>query len=170
MLAQWKIFFFGPEHDEHIVHLPPDWGKGYNYKGNQFVHHTSLHHFETAFFNLVRHQKIVLFGVILFFIGALFFDWHLTLVIFFSTATIIYFLGFLFDAFVVYRTFRFRPEIHVLPSEMEAIHDYEWPTYTIFCPLYKEWQVVPQFMDAMQKLDGENLLYFKEYGITWIQK
>lgn len=153
MLAQWKIFFFGPEHDEHIVHLPPDWGKGYNYKRNQFVHHTNLHHFETAFFNLVRHQKIVLSGLVVLLIGALFFDWHLTLIIFFSISTIIYFLGFLFDAFVVYRTFRLRPEIHVLPTEIEAIHDWEWPTYTIFCPLYKEWQVVPQFMEAMKKLD-----------------
>ncbi len=25
--------------------------------------------------------------------------------------------------------------------------------YTIFCPLYKEWQVVPQFIKAMSNLD-----------------
>jgi cellulose synthase/poly-beta-1,6-N-acetylglucosamine synthase-like glycosyltransferase len=28
-----------------------------------------------------------------------------------------------------------------------------WPTYTVLCPLYKEWQVVPQFISAMTKLD-----------------
>ncbi len=36
---------------------------------------------------------------------------------------------------------------------MHALQDAEWPPYTILCPLYREAQVVPQFVKAMKALD-----------------
>jgi cellulose synthase/poly-beta-1,6-N-acetylglucosamine synthase-like glycosyltransferase len=33
------------------------------------------------------------------------------------------------------------------------LKDANWPAYTVLCPLYREAAVVPQFVDAMQKLD-----------------
>ena len=150
---KFKSFVSGPGHDPRVVPLPIERGYGYTFNGNEFVHHTKLHYSETAFFNLVRHQKIVLFALLSLFVLALVLNWHLSLVIFLSTSTIIYFLGFLFDAYVVYRTFRYRPEVKVLREEMDVVSENTWPSYTIFCPLYKEWQVVPQFVTAMQELD-----------------
>ncbi len=138
-----------------MVHLSPVDGKGqgFTHKGNEFVHHTDLHYSETAFYNLLHNQKVVLISVVAILLSAFIADWHLTLIVFLSSLTVLYFLGLLFDGFIVYRTFRIKPEIVIDTEEMASRPDDFWPTYTIFCPLYKEWQVVPQFVEAMQKID-----------------
>lgn len=155
ILQQIKTFIAGPEHDKHIMHLDTSLGKGrgFTYKGNEFVHHSELHHFETAFYNLIRRQKFVLGIIIIFLVVAIIINWHVFLIVLFSLLTGLYFLDLLFNAYVIYRTFRYKPELKVSQEEITAAEATEWPTYTIFCPLYKEWQVVPQFAVAMQKLD-----------------
>jgi len=85
--------------------------------------------------------------------GAFYFNWHATLVAVFSALTVIYFLDFLFNAFIIYRSFSVRPEIKVSPEELRALSDDELPTYTIFCPLYREWHILPQFVEAISKLE-----------------
>ncbi len=128
-------------------------GKGFFYKNKEFVHHSNLHHTQTALYNLLSSQKI--FIVLLVGILAIGFiiDWHATLVAIIATLTIVYFLDLLFNAFLIYRSFAKNPEIAVSGQELSALSDAALPTYTIFCPLYKEWQVVPQFVSAMQALD-----------------
>ena len=126
---------------------------GFHYKGNAFIHHANLHINESAFFNLLRHQKIIL-GVC----GALlalsfFINWQTTAIALFAVMTGLYFLDLLFSAFIIFRSYKVLPEIHISDERVAMLADEDCPTYTIFCPLYKEWQVVPQFVDAMQKVD-----------------
>lgn len=138
-----------------LVYLSDSQGRreGFSYKGNHFVHHSELHHHETAFFNLLRHQKLFL-ALVAIFLGLVFLiNWHMSLIVLFSLLTVLYFMDLLFNAFITYRTFRVRPEIAVTQEEIATREQQAWPRYTIFCPLYKEWQVVPQFVDAMQKLE-----------------
>lgn len=150
----WQ-YILGPEHDKHMMSLPADKKhyEGFMYKGKEFIHHSELHHFETAFFNLIRRQKIFLISFVIFIVLVFIIDWHQSLVALFSVLTAIYFFDFLFSAFITYRTFHTHPEIKVSEEELHAFDKDTWPTYTIFCPLYKEWQVVPQFTEAMRKLD-----------------
>lgn len=64
-------------------------------------------------------------------------------------------LFYLFDMFftacLIYRGFIKAPEIAISSSDIGNIH--VWPTYTILCPLYKEWNVLSQFITAMNDLE-----------------
>ncbi len=147
--------FFGKKKtvkDVEIYSLQKEEGSFFH-KGRKFVHHGNFESIETAFYNLVASQKLI-FTLIAALIGAAFYiNWHLALVAAFSTLTIIYFIDFLFNAFIIYRSFSIRPEIIVTEEEISKISESSWPSYTIFCPLYREWHVLPQFVEAISKLD-----------------
>jgi len=64
-----------------------------------------------------------------------------------------YFLNLILNASMALRTFRNSPEEHISDDIVHALKDADWPMYTILCPLYREAQVVPQFVQAMQALD-----------------
>lgn len=128
-------------------------GKGFNYKDKEFIHHSDLHHSETAFYNLLYFQKVFLIGFVGLYILFLVINWHMTIVATLSIITIVYFIDFLFNAYLIFKTFNESPEIKVSKREISLVQDDELPIYTIFCPLYKEWQVVPQFAKAMGDLD-----------------
>ena len=67
--------------------------------------------------------------------------------------TFMYFVDLCFSAYLIYRSFSKNPEIQISDRELASLKDSSLPMYTIFCPLYKEWQVVPQFVAAMEKMD-----------------
>src|SRR6266851_4335703 len=70
-----------------------------------------------------------------------------------ATVTILYFLNLIINFSLATRAFRNPPEEHISDDIVNALKDAEWPEYTILCPLYKEAQVVPQFVKAMSALD-----------------
>lgn len=45
------------------------------------------------------------------------------------------------------------PEEQIPDEVIRAIHSKYWPVYTVLCPLYKEVEIVPQFVKAMQAMD-----------------
>ncbi len=129
-----------------------DKGMGFNYKGKEFIHHSELSENQTAFHRLSRWQVIVLFLLLVSISAGLALNWHLGIVIFVSVLTVLYFGDLLFNLLLVSKSFTKDNEITVSSAEIAWYHD-EWPIYTVFCPLYKEWQVVPQFVEAISKLD-----------------
>ncbi len=70
-----------------------------------------------------------------------------------TAVTIVYFVNLLINFSLATRAFRNPPEEHISDDIIKALKDAEWPEYTILCPLYKEAQVVPQFVQAMMALD-----------------
>jgi len=70
-----------------------------------------------------------------------------------AVVTTLYFLNLLINFNLATRAFRNPPEEHISDDIVNALKDAEWPEYTILCPLYKEAQVVPQFVQAMRALD-----------------
>lgn len=149
-----RRLIYGPGHNPHMSPIMSNTRQtGFRYKGNEFIHHADLHITESAFFNLLRHQKIFLgvcFGLLAF---ALYLNWQVTAIALFGVMTVLYFFDLLFSAFIVFQSYKVLPEIHISEEEVAGLRDEDCPTYTIFCPLYKEWQVAPQFIEAMQKLD-----------------
>lgn len=127
--------------------------RGFHYKGKEFIHHSSLHHSESAFYSLATGQKIFLFLISILLILCFALNWHDTLVLFVSVITFLYFSDLLFNLFLIYRSFSKSPAIKVTDEEIAAAHPSDWKGYTIFCPLYKEWEVIPQFVTAMSRLD-----------------
>jgi glycosyltransferase XagB len=126
--------------------------KGFRYKGAEFVHHADLGHEETALKRFGGRQIEYILGFALLYTVFLFLNWHATLVLTLGTLTVLYFADLMFNLYMIIRSFRHSPEIVVSDEEVDADRRV-WPKYTVFCPLYKEWQVIPQFVKAMSQLD-----------------
>lgn len=125
---------------------------GFHYRGNKFMHYSALHVKESAFFRLSTSQKlacIVLLEAII--LACIFIGWHATLVGVLAFITAFYVIDLIVSIFLVYRSFVNDPDIKI--SEKSVSQMREWPTYTIYCPLYKEAEVVPQFIRAIESLD-----------------
>lgn len=153
ILRKIKSIFIREEIKPFSRKLTKEKGRGFYYKGKEFVHHSNLHETELALHRFSGLQIVVLL-LLLEIIGFGFlFNWHLTIVILISVLTFIYFADLLFNLFLVYRSFTKPAEIKVEKSEIEFQMEREWPKYTVFCPLYKEYKVLSQFIDAMKALD-----------------
>lgn len=143
--------------DKHLVKFTKKetakHGRGFYYKGQRFVHHSNLEPHETALHRVLDHQKSTVAVLLYIATAAFIINWHATFVIFIVILTLVYFFDLLFNLFLIIRSFNKMPELKVKDSEIEAIADKDWPTYTIFCPLYKEWEVLPQFITAMNRMD-----------------
>lgn len=139
------------------LYFPPDLehqkGKGFVYRDKEFVHHSSLHHGESALESLVLPQRIFFFGLASVLILGLVIDWHTTLILLLGSLIVLYFSDLLFTIFLTYRSFSKSPEIHIPKQDIARISKETLPLYTIFCPLYKEAEVMPQFLKAMNELD-----------------
>lgn len=125
-------------------------GKGFLYLGQEYVHHTDLSFGQSAFKRLTPLQKVISLALILLTVFGIVLNWHATFVFAISFLTILYFTDLLFNLFLVYRSYFREPEISIDEKEFDRKN---WPMYTILCPLYKEWEVLPQFTEAMKELD-----------------
>lgn len=79
------------------------------------------------------------------------FSWHGALVLLISILTVLYFMDLAFNLSIIFTSSMSPTEI-VVPKD-ELVARKSWPRYTIFCPLYKEADVLPQFVKAMEDLD-----------------
>jgi cellulose synthase/poly-beta-1,6-N-acetylglucosamine synthase-like glycosyltransferase len=128
-------------------------GEGFHARGAEYIHHTNLELKESAFARMTRLQHLALATLISLVILGLALNWHTALIAIVTILTVIYFSDLLFNFFLIYRSFFREPELEVSDEDYATIKKNEWPTYTVLCPLYKEWQVLPQFTKAMSQLD-----------------
>lgn len=121
------------------------------YGGKTYHPHTRLALDQMAIYRMNRRQVLYV-GVIAGVLGLGFIiRWHAALVGVVSVVTTLYFLDLVFSLYLVARSFM-RPLTYAVDSTHLSKRT-EWPSYSILCPLYKEWQVLPQFCQAMQLLD-----------------
>ena len=107
----------------------------------------------SAFRTLDGYQKFF-YSALLFLLGwALWIDWHATVYVLIAMITVFYLCHFLFMLFLVVKSFLKEHEIVIAAQEVADLSDASLPIYTIFCPLYKEWQVLPQFLAAINRLN-----------------
>src|SRR5205809_5749590 len=128
-------------------------GRGFHYKGQEYIHYSPLHPHEMAFHRLAGAHIIILYFLLIDFFLALIINWHVTLIIFVALLTILYFADLLFNLFLITQSFWKPAEIVISEQEIKKIPDTGLPAYTVFCPLYKEWQVISQFVTSFIKLD-----------------
>lgn len=152
-LEHLLTFFSRPQITAFTYFRTQEKGKGFFYKGKEFVHHSDLYLNQTAFHRLSASQ-IVIIGIAIALVEVgLYLNWHTTLIIGIACLTFLYFADLLFNLFLVCRSFSQSSEIQITPRELLTVDSADWPAYTVFCPLYKEWQVLPQFVKAMSALD-----------------
>lgn len=147
----------------------------FKYKGVTFNPQTNLQISETAIYRVTTWQKTILVCLTFLSVGSFFINWHFSIVVAFSILTILYFSDLLFNLFLIFRSFFTEPIISVSKREINQSSENLWPTYTILCPLYKEWEMLPQFVKAISELDYPKkklqvLLLLEEDDITTINK
>lgn len=131
----------------------PARGEGFHFKGLSFIPHTKLNLTKSAFYRLNDQEFIFISGILLIFMTGLIINWHFTLTALVAILTLIYFSDILFNLILIYRGFAKPPEIQTGRKLLAAESKKDWPLYTILCPLYHEWKVLPQFVSAVSKLD-----------------
>ena len=80
-------------------------------------------------------------------------NWKVTLAWTISMITLGYMSHLVLDVILAIGAIRNPGEEHIDEAMIEALKDADWPPYTILCPLYKEAQVVPQFVKSMRAID-----------------
>ncbi len=150
-------------------------GYGFHHKGQKFIFHNNLPIKETAYFRLSNGQVAFFVSILILLVIAAFVNWFQTIMIIIALLSFHYLLDLFFNLFLIFRAFHHKPETTFTENEHLSIDENELPLYTIFCPLYKEWQVLPQFVGAMNNFNYpkeklEILLLLEENDKVTIEK
>lgn len=137
------VLFDDQEQEKH--------GSGFHFRGESYVLHTDLEPEKLAVYRATPFQLLVMTVIVALAALGFLWHWHTALVVVVTVVTMLYFTDLLFSFYLIYRSFFKQVEVKVKRSELAMIR--EWPSYTVFCPLYKEWEVLPQFVRAMSRLD-----------------
>lgn len=128
-------------------------GNQFYHKGVKYEPHSTLSLDQSAFRPMKKENIFLFFSVLYLYSVLLFINWQLTLVATVTGLSLLYFADLLFNLFLIIRSFAKSPEISISQEELQKAKEREWPSYTVLCPLYKEWEVLPQFITAMSALD-----------------
>jgi cellulose synthase/poly-beta-1,6-N-acetylglucosamine synthase-like glycosyltransferase/transposase len=121
--------------------------------GQEFRTFAPFRHALSASKTLTRKQAVVLSILTLGCgLGLLFYGMKLVVVII-AMITLLYFSSLLLDFLLTMLALSQSTEEQIDDAIVHALADADWPQYTILCPLYREAEVVPQFVQAMQALD-----------------
>ncbi len=121
------------------------------WKSKRFKPYTNLRLENSAIKTISSGQLVMGAIVVLMIINLFLLNWKLTLIGIMCFITVIYFADLLFNLLLIAFSLKKTPEIRIPDEEIKK--DRVWPMYTIICPLYKEWEVIPQFAKAMSNLD-----------------
>lgn len=127
-------------------------GAGIAHKGARFTTHTTLPIYKSAFQTFLNWQvafaalllEIILFGILI--------NPLATVITIVGILSGIYFIDVLFNLFVVLKSLKNPPEMTFSEEEIASLDESSLPIYTILCPLYKEANVIPSFIDSISKL------------------
>jgi cellulose synthase/poly-beta-1,6-N-acetylglucosamine synthase-like glycosyltransferase len=132
---------------------PNQAGNGIAHKGKNIITHSSLPINRSAFQRLNLWQRIVGLCLILLLILALIADWQGVLLWGVVVMSVIYLLDLVLMFFVVLAGLTKSSEITFEKQQLTDLNEENLPMYTILCPLYKEAEVIDQFVDAMLDID-----------------
>ena len=121
--------------------------------GKEFRPFAPFRYALSAYRTLTRGQVVVLSAIMLGFgIGLLFYGMKLVTVII-AVITLMYLSSLLLDFLLIMRALNRPTGEQIDDATVYMLASAEWPRYTILCPLYREAEVVPQFVQAIQALD-----------------
>lgn len=121
--------------------------------GKKYITHTTLPKALSAIKTISFFQLTALLSIVTVFLIGIFLSPLLTLQISISLLSFIYFIDLAVYGIVNVLPLHTKEEILVSKRKVESLNDYELPIYSILCPLYKEADIVPQFIEAISELD-----------------
>ena len=107
----------------------------------------------SALQTITRKQVAVVASLALCWAALMVVNWKITLAWTISMITLGYMTHLVLDVILAIGAIRNPGEEHIDQAIIDALKDADWPPYTILCPLYKEAQVVPQFVKSMRAID-----------------
>ncbi|NTW15054.1 MAG: glycosyltransferase [Candidatus Moranbacteria bacterium] len=128
-------------------------GAGVAHGAKRFVTHTTLHHTLSALETFAPWQWSVVALLSLVMLGGLLVAPLATGVSVLALLSVLYFGDTLFQLFLVLRSLKTPPELSFSDAELLSIPEEELPTYSVLCPLYREANMLPTFVEAMDALD-----------------
>lgn len=140
----------------HILEIVPDLkmiGAGVAFRKKRFITHTTLKQGTSAIKTFTLSQKIFIFAIIFIVTFGFIINAMTTAIIVTGILSLIYFIDVLFNFYLVSKSLKHSPEIRVKNFEVKNINDSTLPVYSILCPLYKEADVLPNFLSAIKKID-----------------
>ncbi|PIS04697.1 MAG: hypothetical protein COT81_05010 [Candidatus Buchananbacteria bacterium CG10_big_fil_rev_8_21_14_0_10_42_9] len=128
-------------------------GAGVAHNKKRFITHTTLEHQISALKSFVGWQKSAMFLALVMILLGLFINPIMTGVVVMAILSALYFIDVLFNLYLVRKSLSQSPEIVVGEELLRSLDDSALPTYTILCPLYKESEVLPNFLEAIENLE-----------------
>lgn len=108
---------------------------------------------ESASRVLTQRQRILLLSLATIFVIWFIFDYPSSFLVLFALINLFYFVTNPVKLYIAVQGFGRGKVINVTKEEIESINDEELPLYTIFIPLYKEAESLPQVLSNIAKLD-----------------
>ncbi len=141
----------------HPAHIPPTNGKsmagaGIGYNKKKYITHTTIPHNLSALKTFTISHKIIILLILVFAAFGFYINPLLALKIIVGTLTAIYFADVLFNLYLISRSLSAPREINSTDDEINNLDEASLPVYSILCPLYKEAQIIPQFLEAIGKI------------------
>lgn len=128
-------------------------GAGIGYKNKKYITHTILDHKESALKTWSSSQIFILVPLIYFLLATAFYDFLLEVRIIVTLLSILYFIDAVFNLYLILKSIKKPIEVSFSEKRLREIDENKLPIYSILCPLYKEANVLPQFLDAIAKMD-----------------
>ncbi len=152
-LANLKSKFIGAPITLEDTSLPGMLGSGVTYRKNSYITHTTLHHSKSAMSTFVPWQTTLIVLIFATLITGFVVNPLSTAITTVGILSFVYLIDVFFNLFVILKSLHMPPEITVTTDDLASQSDRSLPVYTILCPLYKEAHVLPQFVEAMQKME-----------------
>jgi len=128
-------------------------GAGVVRRRRRFITHTTLPHQRSALVTLKLWQKLFTATLLTTLAVGLFLNSRTTAVIAIGILSSIYFIDVLFNLYLVLKSLGTTAEITSTVDELEILDPQSLPVYSILCPLFREAHMLPQFVNAINKLD-----------------
>ncbi|MBN1169283.1 glycosyltransferase [Candidatus Woesebacteria bacterium] len=128
-------------------------GSGVSNNGKNYKTHSKLPESKSALKTFYFWQKILILEILLVFFTFLLFNPKLIIITVITLLTLVYSADLIFGLRLLIKSLNFPPEIKFNRKEIERIDESKLPIYTILSPLYKEKEVLVQFVEAIKKMD-----------------
>ncbi len=140
------------------LHIKPDKaegmiGAGIGFKRKKYITHTTIPHNASALKTFTPAQKLFIFLVVFDIVLGIYLRPLFTLQVIVAVLSSIYFIDVIFNLYLILKSLNFPQEIVSSEEEIGELKNPDLPMYTILCPLYREAHIIPNFLDAISKIE-----------------
>lgn len=128
-------------------------GAGVIHNRQKFITHSTIPHNHSALNTFTKSQTLLILSMLAIIILFSSLNLTLTVITLVAILTFLYFSDILFTLVVMAKSLTHEPELVFSAGQIKKIKDSSLPVYSILCPLYKEGNVLPQFVESINNLD-----------------